>query len=61
MVYVADEPDVARMRALISYLFPDTVDENIVIGEASAVVTPVRRSGVPEIVEKAFIAVVIFL
>ena len=47
MVYVADEPAVASMRALTSYRVSDTVDENIVIGEASAAVTPVRRSGVP--------------
>ena len=47
MVYVADVPAVARMRALTSYLLPDTVDENIVIGEASAAVTPTRMSGEP--------------
>ena len=57
MVYVADEPDVASMRALTSYLVPDTVDENIVIGEASAAVTSIRRSGVPAKAARPFIAV----
>ena len=47
MVYVADEPAVASMRALTSYLVPLPVDEYIVIGEASAAVTPIRRSGLP--------------
>ena len=61
IVYVADVPDVANIRALTSYLVPATVEVKIVIAEASAAVTPIRRSGVPEISANVFIEAPIVL